>query len=73
MGTCRECRFGELGYAALGEIGYLACRNPHFKRGYPDMMNIEKSAKALHFECDTNSTWKFVVGPDFGCIHWEGT
>lgn len=46
-----------------------ACRSPKFVKGYDGLFGREIPADGVSVESDEG--WGFMVGSDFGCIHFE--
>jgi hypothetical protein len=70
IGWCRDCKWSvpNTAYRDAGSH-MLDCECEKFVRGYWVKLD-ELPIDGMHVEDDEG--WAFTVGPEFGCIHWEG-
>jgi len=67
--TCKECRWWNTGFSPRYlPFGY--CQHSRFQ--YDDGIDVQNSASdALLYWDYEGYEAGFIVGPDFGCVHWE--
>ena len=69
MGRCKNCIHSKnQEYWGRSDVGLLTCDHPKIQLGYRAKADDIPADSVL---IENDEGWGWVVGPEFGCIHFE--
>jgi len=82
MNRCQDCRWSTKETVTFYSDGFcLTCENPSLGKLFPEKYDDEgvspdpskANSQSLYVGIgDIQEPVTLLVGPDFGCLHWEG-
>ena len=67
MSNCKDCKWWVVAEDYSSVRKYQTCENPKMQFGYQSLDTIETDGVRI----EDDEGWGWIVGPEFGCVHFE--